>query len=215
MELKGKKICFLGDSITEGAVASKIENCYWKKLGEKTGANVLGFGIGGTRVAPKKIKTESYDNLDFQIRYKEIPSDADVIVVFGGTNDFGHGDAPFGKLSDKAPFTFCGAFYTLLKNLIEAHPEARIVVMTPLHRLSEKVVVNEIGLPTPPLKEYVKAEKEIAADFSIPVLDLWANSGMQPSIPIIKETFMPDGLHPNDKGHERIADLLIGFLKNL
>ena len=47
MELKGKKICFLGDSITEGAVASKIENCYWKKLGEKTGANVLGFGIGG------------------------------------------------------------------------------------------------------------------------------------------------------------------------
>ena len=81
MELKGKKICFLGDSITEGAVASKIENCYWKKLGEKTGANVLGFGIGGTRVAPKKIKTESYDNLDFQIRYKEIPSDADVIVV--------------------------------------------------------------------------------------------------------------------------------------
>ena len=59
------------------------------------------------------------------------------------------------------------------------------------------------------------AEKEIAADFSIPVLDLWANSGLQPRIPIIKETYMPDGLHLNDKGHERIADLLIGFLNSL
>lgn len=215
MELKGKKICFLGDSITEGCGTSKIENCYWMKLGELSGANVLGFGVGGTRIAPKKVHTCDYDDKDFQLRSKDISNDADIIVIFGGTNDFGHGDAPFGRVGDKSTDTFCGSFYVLLNNLIEAHPQARIVVMTSLHRLSEDVVVNEIGLPTPPLKEYVKAEKEIASCFSVPVLDLWSMSGMQPKIPIIKETYMPDGLHPNDLGHARIAELLIGFLKTL
>lgn len=213
MELKGKKISFLGDSITEGAVASKIENCYWMKFGELTGATVCGFGVGGTRIAPQCANFDEYDKNVFSVRAEKIPLDSDVIVVFGGTNDFGHGDAPFGEVGDTDKKTFCGALYSLLQDLIVKHPKAQIVLMTPLHRLSEEV--NEKGVIRYPLKDFVKAEKEIAAMLSVPVLDLWSLSGMQPKIPVIKEMYMPDGLHPNDLGHRRIAERLIGFLKAL
>ena len=45
------KIFFLGDSITAGAGASKIENNYVNKVGEKLGVESLNFGVGGTRIA--------------------------------------------------------------------------------------------------------------------------------------------------------------------
>lgn len=38
MELKNKKINFLGDSITQGAVASDISKCFVNLVAEKTGA---------------------------------------------------------------------------------------------------------------------------------------------------------------------------------
>ena len=51
MELRNKKIAFLGDSITEGAGASCIESTYWNILGRNTGAQCVGYGISGTRIA--------------------------------------------------------------------------------------------------------------------------------------------------------------------
>ena len=47
MELKGKKILFLGDSITEGSGVSDINDVYWKQLEKNTGAECVGYGIGG------------------------------------------------------------------------------------------------------------------------------------------------------------------------
>lgn len=40
MELKGKKIYFLGDSITEGVGASDAEHCYVSVFGKLSGAIV-------------------------------------------------------------------------------------------------------------------------------------------------------------------------------
>ena len=48
MELKGKKICFLGDSITEGHGVSCKENIYCNILAQKHGFTALNYGTGGT-----------------------------------------------------------------------------------------------------------------------------------------------------------------------
>lgn len=40
MELKGKKIAFLGDSITEGYGASAPDKVYWNLMGEMTGRKI-------------------------------------------------------------------------------------------------------------------------------------------------------------------------------
>ena len=47
------------------------------------------------------------------------------------------------------------------------------------------------------------------------MLDLFSISGIQPSVEIIKKEYMPDGLHPSDKGARRIAERLYDFLRTL
>lgn len=64
-----------------------------------------------------------------------------------------------------------------------------------------------------PLSVYIKAIRETAEVYSIPVLDLYASGLIQPKLPINRERFCPDGLHPNDAGNRRIADRLLNFLK--
>ena len=70
-------------------------------------------------------------------------------------------------------------------------------------------------IPFKTIGGYVDAIVEIAAFYSIPVLDLYRVSGIQSRVPEWKERYMPDGLHPNDAGHVRIADKLMGFLSVL
>ncbi len=218
MELKGKKINFLGDSITEGsAVADKENNIYWQRVANMEGAITRGYGVGGTRIARKRVPSSSARNdLDFIKRTDDMDPDADIIVVFGGTNDFGHGDAPIGKFTDRTEYTFYGAMHILCNKLIEKYPAAQIVFMTPLHRLSEDKMINENGQPLETnLEGFRNIIIEVARYYSIPVLDLWSVSGLQPKVDVIKQTYMKDGLHPNDLGHKLIADKLIGFLKTL
>ena len=134
MELKGLKINFLGDSITEGSGTSGVENTYWNVLKRNEGlSEARGYGIGGTRIARKKNPSDNprYD-LDYIKRYPEMSDDADVVVIFGGTNDFGHGDAPLGEMSDRTPYTFYGACHTLFEGVINKYPKATIIVMTPI-----------------------------------------------------------------------------------
>lgn len=215
MNLKDKKIAFLGDSITEGAGVSKIEDVFWNRVAERTGALAYGYGVGGTRIAPQH-NPDTYANFGqfFGSRVTGMIPDADVVVVFGGTNDFGHGDAPFGDVSSRDETTFCGALHKLIRDLIERYPQAQLVLLTPTHRLGENELgYNEYGVRREHrLEDYVNAIQTIAGYYGIPVLDLYRTSGMQPEVPILKERYMPDGLHPNDAGHEKIADKLIGFL---
>ncbi len=217
MDLAGKKIAFLGDSITEGCGTSSIEHTFWNVLGQKTGAQVFGYGIGGTRIAPQRVPSDPRADQDFISRVDGMIPDADVVVVFGGTNDFGHGDAPFGTRGDQTSETFCGALHLLFTKLYERYPAAQLVVMTPTHRLSETdSVMNEFGVRrSGNLRAYVQAIRDAAEDFAVPVLDLFRVSGIQPSVPALREAYMPDGLHPNDAGHAKIADKLIGFLQTL
>lgn len=218
MNLTNKKIAFLGDSITEGHGTSGVAHTFWSLLEKRTGAKCYGYGIGGTRIAPQRTPSPNPRwDLYFIPRVEEMIPDADVVVVFGGTNDFGHGDAPMGNLEDRTEDTFCGACHCLLQKLIDRYPAAQLVVMTPLHRLSESdCTYNELGVRrSADLEAYVDTIRRIAGFYGIPVLDLFRVSGMQPKHPALKARYMPDGLHPNDAGHERIAEKLIGFLQTL
>lgn len=223
MELKGLKINILGDSITEGHGTTGTEFRYTDVFARKSGAVVRNYGIGGTRIARQTTPSAVlHHDLNFLDRVAEMDPDADVVVVFGGTNDFGHGDAAFGDFGDifRAQgkideYTFCGAMHSLILRLMDRYPDAQLVVMTPLHRLSEAVVINERGLPCHPLIDYVEMEKKICAYYGVPVLDLWSISGIQPCVPGNRERFAPDGLHPNNAGAEKLADKLLGFLRAL
>lgn len=216
MKLKGLKINFLGDSITEGYGVSDSNNVYWKRLETNEALAVARcYGIRGTRYATRIVPSVTPRlNQNFCDRYNEMDDDADVVVVFGGTNDYGSGgDVPLGTPSDRTPYTFYGACHTLYSGLVEKYPSATIVIMTPLHRLTEEPTATKKDKP--PLSAYVAIEQEVAEFYALPVLDLWATSGIQPRLPIIQERYVPDGLHPNDAGHELLYKRLAGFLKSL
>lgn len=218
MELNNIKINFLGDSITEGVGASDISKCYVSRVSQKTGALCRNYGIGGTRIAKQIVPTEEKWDQDFCSRVAEMSPDADVVVVFGGTNDFGHGDAPLGEFSDRTPKTFYGALHTLCTSLIEKYPTSTIILLTPLHRTTEDSLWGDnvnCRCEKSPLKVYAGIIRQVAEYYSLPVLDLYATSGLQPNIPVIKEKYMPDGLHPNDSGYEVLANKIISYLKAL
>lgn len=212
MQLKGLKINFLGDSITEGASASRPENIYFNVLKQNEGVAVCrNYGVGGTRIARQTTPSENpaYDE-DFLARCARMDEDADLIVVFGGTNDFDHGDAQFGTFHDKDVYTFYGALRTLIETLLVRYPQSRLVFLTPLHREHETGVNGK-----PHLAQYVQAIREVCAYYAVPVCDLFATSGIQPAFPPLRERYTSDGLHPNDVGHALIAQRLAGFLKSL
>lgn len=217
MELQGKKINFLGDSITEGCGTSCEEKNYVSVFGRLSGAEVRNYGIGGTRIARQTVPSnEAKVDNDFVKRADEMDANADIIVVFGGTNDYGHGDAAFGTFDSHDVHTFYGALHTLCQKLINKYPDAEIVFMTPLHRLEENKQINEFGIRNvATLSEYVDAIKEVTKYYAIPTLDLYSVSRLQPEVEVLKERYMPDGLHPNDAGAEIVARRLLGFLKSL
>jgi lysophospholipase L1-like esterase len=221
MKLEGKKINFLGDSITQAHALENVEDAYWNVVKKECGlAEARGYGLGGTRIARQSEQGSKWGmehwNLDFCQRFPEMDDDADVVVVFGGTNDYGHGDAPMGNMSDREPNTFYGACHYLFEGLIKKYPNAEIVVMTPLHRMNEENDVNEMGMTkNTHLCDYVDVIKEVAEYYALPVLDLWSVSGIQPNVESNRLALAPDGLHPNVAGHRRIASRLEGFLKAL
>lgn len=218
MDLKGKKVVFFGDSITEGAAATKEENVFHQVMKKDLGLKeALNYGIGGTRIARQQKNSESpkYD-LDFNVRAEELPADADFVFVFGGTNDYGHGDAPFGKEGDDTPDTFCGAVRSLFDKLIKRYGKEKVVVMTPLHRRSDE---NPLGdgkrVGGAPLKEFVAViEKEAKRD-GLKLVDLFSEPMLNSNVEELDKEYFADGLHPNDAGHALLAKAIEEKIKNL
>lgn len=217
-KLSGKTAVFVGDSITYG-IGTTDGARYWEVLGESLElSNVTGMGVAGSCISTKS----NYGNSNSPLinRYDSIP-EADLITIFMGTNDYGH-ETPLGTINDKRDTSFYGALNVILPSLIKKYPNSRIVVVTPLHRygfgtsgnlgtaFTYDYLENGGGAN---LEDYVNALKAVCNKYSIPVIDLYTLSGLDPSDSETKANYMPDGLHPNAKGHEIIANIMEDWLK--
>ncbi len=206
------KINFLGDSITAGACAQKPENMYTYLVCKHFNAEECNFGVCGTRIAKQKRKTLNPDDDVFMNRAVKMPRDADFTFVFGGTNDYGHGDAALGKLGDTDSYTFCGAFTELVEYLINRFDKTKLCFILPLPRFNMDSPNGEGGKDAiGPLSVYIDAEKEILSRYGVEYLDL--SDSMPEPKSCQPEELTEDGLHPNIKGHRVIADRLIAYLE--
>ena len=224
MQLEGLTVNFLGDSITEGSGVSNVsENRYDNRLRKMYNLKAVNnYGIGGTRIAHQEKPSEKtrYD-LYFCGRSYDMDPDADLIVVYGGVNDYIHGDACFGTMDDRTPETFTGAVYYLMDLIKTLYPKASVVFMTPAHCVYRGVSDN-IASPLPmkkpdakPLIEYVRVIKERGKELGVPVLDLFENLGIDPNNDDDRARYTVDGLHFNDDGHGFLARALGSFLTSI
>jgi len=207
---QGKSWNALGDSITE---IGRYQALVAAALGLKKVAN---HGKSATEICDGKSPQSSDQalyGLPMCIRYADLDPTADLVTVFGGTNDFGHNE-PLGTPSDTTCATFYGALHVMLKGIIAANPAARVAVFTPLQRTfagdpGVTGMTNALGLR---LVDYVDAILAVAAVYSVPVLDLYRTAGICPQN---ASRFLADGIHPNEAGYARIAGQMAQFLNRI
>ena len=224
MKIEGKIINFLGDSITEGAGVSDIannryDNVICREYGLKS---VNNYGIGGTRIAHQSKPSDKprYD-LCFCGRAYNTSTKADIMVVYGGVNDYIHGDAPIGDPSDTTPSTFWGGVNFLMTFLKERFAGKPVVFVTPA-RACLRGVTDEVKSARSmkkedamPLLGYVEIIKAAGEAHGIPVLDMYHTLPLNPNDPDQREKYTIDGLHFNDEAHHIIAKHIAEFLLSL
>ena len=198
--LKGKKIGFLGDSITFGLSATKP---YPTVIQENTNCISSNYGISGNSIA--KAGSNAQENAQTNpmcIRYTNMSNDLDYILVFGGSNDYDY-QIPIGNETSTNIEEFNGALNTLIEGLIEKYPGKPLLFLTPLYR----TLNHETGYK---FMDYVNAIKSRCAYYSIPCFNLTDNSTIKSLIDTINQKYYAnqDRLHPNDDGHKILARII-------
>ena len=213
----GEIINFIGDSITEGKELIDgewviVDKTYVQHLEDKLGlAEARNYGIASTAISAQ---SDYSDHTNALInRWMKLNNNVGLNVVFMGTNDFGH-NTPLGSMNDRTDISFYGALHVIIPGMIETYSRAKLLFMTPLHRdrTGDNNETNSLGVT---LKQYVDAIIEVCNYYGVAVIDTYRISGFNPVIPFIKSTYMPDGLHLNDDGHELFAKNIAGQFESV
>lgn len=198
------KIACLGDSITAAANLEEEEDyeqyAYPARLQELLGAQeVYNLGIGGSSIG-------RYWADAFVDRYTEIPEDADIIIVMGGTNDgFCVSDAEFGNLDERTYRTFCGDLSELMGGLRENYPDAVIFFATPLPNILQDYLMSEREYLLPQ-KNFVEVIQTLAKEYDFELIDLYNSNILDSHDANIISEYLPDGVHGNQEGYQILAE---------
>lgn len=237
----GKRVGYIGDSITDPNCYGKDIKKYWEFLQEWLGITPYVYGVSGRQWDDAPRQAEKL--------YRKHGSEVDAIMVFLGTNDFNH-SVPMGEwytekkeqvmaaeghpqaLETRTHRTFCmtsdtfkGRINIALNLLKTLYPGKQIVLLTPLHRSTAKFgetnvqpdenYQNKCGLY---VDAYVQAVKEAGNLWGCPVIDMNAVTGLNPMVEVQLPYFHDasyDRLHPSTKGQERMARTLMYQLLTL
>ena len=198
MDLSNLKINFLGDSITARFWAESEETSYVGRFrAQYPNATIRNYGVQGSCVSNCCI----WGSEDMRTRAKRMDPDADLIVIYGGTNDF-HCMTPLGTPEGRDEGTFYGAYNVLLDIITEKYPNAKIVLCTILPRFDETWLERDGRIRVAPTQAYVDIINHIGQMRNLPVIDLFKLECFREPIPGDKSPLTKDGLHPLDEGHE-------------
>lgn len=203
-DFSGLKIACLGDSITAAANLEGEEGyqqySYPSRLKELLGAGeVYNLGIGGSSIG--RYWSDAYVD-----RYQEIPEDADIIIVMGGTNDgFCVSDKEFGSLEERTFRTFCGDLDELMGGLRENYPDADIFFVTPLPNILQDYLMSERNYLLPQ-QRFVDVILTLADEYDYEVIDLYNSNILDSHDANVVADYIPDGVHGNRDGYQIMAE---------
>ena len=234
LQWKGKKVAIFGDSISDKNV--KKWRHWWRYLEDLTGIEALVYARNGWQWSgiPKQADT-----------LLEEKADPDAIMILMGTNDF-NSSVPLGvwwqvvsetvnrngkevvckkRVLDYSKKTVRGRINIAMKLLKERYPGRQIILLTPLHRgffrggetnvQPDEAYANPLGLW---IDDYAQVVREASSIWSVPVIDLFAESGLLPSLPEYGKYFNnaeTDLLHPGSEGCRRIATAIAARMSSI
>jgi hypothetical protein len=203
-ELLGITWGAFGDSLTEG------DSTYAKIVSDITGITLINLGDGGTGY-----KKEEDSGASFVQRVSSVTNDIQVLTVFGSFNDSAYINDNLGQLGDTTIDTLYGAMYKFYTDLFANHTDIVVGVITPC---PWKILSPRQG--SEKAEKYVKALIDTANYFSLPVLDLYHESGLRPWEEAFANKYYKEGfenaVHPTQEAHEKfIAPKVIEFIKRL
>jgi lysophospholipase L1-like esterase len=209
----GKLWTVIGDSNTEANGKAALK--YHDILKAKTGCTVQNLGKSGSGWWNSWTDTSTGTvNKAYYKRLTDINPNSDLITILGGGNDYAQTEKPLvlGVFGDTDPdASFYGALDYTLKTLIATFPTKTIAVFTQFRRyLNYAPIVTDDTL-----ESLVEAEKKVSAKYGIPCLDLYHNANQYPWLDSYKTSHMPDGVHLNDLGQQKLASKMLPFLESL
>lgn len=198
--------CVIGDSLTEKNHTTAMN--YHDYVADATGINVINMGVSGTGYA-KGAETGKA----FYQRVADIPTNADVVTIFGSGNDIAAG-LELGTPTDTGTETLCGCINTTIDNLIALMPTVSLGIVSPTPWRGGEPYRTDILFV-----QYCEALKTICEYRSIPFLDLYHCSNLRPWTEEGRAAcFSHDGdsgVHPDETGHALIAPRFKWFLESL
>lgn len=206
-----QSIGFLGDSITFGYNpennGEQMSNPWVNQVGSSLGFETINnYGVSSSTISTKAsdpdwdVKRNPMVN-----RVAGMDESLDLIGVLGGINDFWL-NVPLGKFEDRTSETFYGALHILYSSLAGKYAGKRLFIITCL----DSSVKNPSGVS---LSDWVKAQRDVATYYSIPIFDLNTESGISTKIEAQKN-LIPDGLHPSQQGADIIGGKITAFIKS-
>ena len=185
--LSGKILSVTGDSICYGA---SYTGGYAGIIGEENGMTVQNLGENGRCIADFDNKTGIYASI------ADMRSDADYILLEGGTNDTGDvqlGTITSGYTDTLNTSTFAGAFETMLKNAINKFHGKKIGYIF--------IPKGNPDFDSRTTGSYYNVAKACCEKWGVPYCDL--NTLVPPIglISTLSSTYTSDGVHPNELGY--------------
>lgn len=208
----GLKANWIGDSIVAG-------DDFDEYVTAALGIVETDYGINGSTIGLNSDGTNGRNAIC--LRYTEMSNDADIIIVSAGTNDFQYSWGTFGDITSTDNTSFYGALKTLCEGLIAKYPTKTICFTTPIKRaqpfdgeteLTNNFSENANGKT---LRDYSEAIKEVCSYYSIPVLDMWSESGLNPGLPAQLGLFDNYHTHPLATAQKIMAKRVCGWLTQL
>lgn len=223
--LENKKVIFYGDSITHNWLKythdlDKVANYDGKSMSgyagiilkETKATKIDNFAVSGGCYADTSSFTERqvFRHFPYQIDNSISKlSDADVIFIFFGTNDYSS-QTPFGRYDELLPAKDSHTFYSGMNygfnKIKEINPKAKVFVLTLLNRTCP-IDVETFNYS---LNEYNLAIKHNAKRFGFQIIDISSLFKLEANFPNGKgPIYSDDGLHPNELGHKVLAEFIL------
>lgn len=200
------KLVTIGDSITVGTYTGPTDRStdsvahpnFSEIVKEKLGCDTLinyacnGISISSTSpVTPERAIVKQYLNME----------DADVVLICGGTNDFGTSVA-IGSPTDTEDISFYGAVDILFSGLKKKYPNSEIYIVKPIHRYDESA--NKAGIS---LESYRAVLEEKAVQYGLPTIDGF-ELPIDPKLEEHRKRYSRDGVHVNSEGHSLYGEYI-------